>query len=168
MDVQNMKPRLKLAGKYSKKEEAMRKGPENEIGFWGRKEQEGDNDDSDGEDDAREVTEETEISKKKTPKERRSADVAVKNENKISITQKRNFKENFNTDKTRLDKRQTKLDRAQDFLLLVKDNIHEASGGSKTASGWKSNHWFDFTPLVGYPTSGWISNQLRGKCQNTL
>ena len=108
------------------------------IGFWGRLDQENDSVSEEEGDDftvkniVTDVTEVTATSKKKTPKERRSSEVTV-NKGKISVHQKRNFKENFKTDKTRLEKRQLKLDRPQDFLLLVKDNIHEDGGGSKTA-----------------------------------
>ena len=71
--------------------------------------------------------------KKKTLKERREMDVVkVK---KIGEVQKKTFKEAFNTDKTRLEKRQQKLNLPQDFLILVKDNVHDKiEGGSKTAN----------------------------------
>ena len=45
---------------------------------------------------------------------------------------KKTFKEAFNTDKTRLEKGQQKLNLPQDFLILIIDNVHE--GGSKTAN----------------------------------
>ena len=128
---------FKLAGKYAKEGgKVVREAPV--IGFWGRLDQENDSVSGEEGDDftvkniVTDVTEVTATSKKKTPKERRSSEVTV-NKGKISVHQKRNFKENFNTDKTRLEKRQLKLDRPQDFLLLVKDNIHEDGGGSKTA-----------------------------------
>ena len=70
--------------------------------------------------------------KKVTLKERRAKLVTKKL--KITNVHKKTFKEAFNADKTRLDKRQIKFDREQDFLILVKDNIHEkVPGGAQTA-----------------------------------
>ena len=63
---------------------------------------------------------------KKTPKEyrteapKRKADGAA-----LTNSEKKMFKEAFNTDKARLAKRQVKFNRAANFLILVEDNIHE-------------------------------------------
>ena len=54
----------------------------------------------------------------------------------IGEVQKKTLKEGFNTDKTRLEKRQQKLNLPQYFLILLKDNVHDKiEGGSKTARG---------------------------------
>ena len=54
---------------------------------------------------------------------------------KITNVYKKTFKDAFNADKTRLDKRQIKFDREQDFVILVKDNVHEkVPGGAQTAA----------------------------------
>jgi len=132
MDAQKQK----LGGKYSKG--APTKDIVSDIGFYWPVERESSEEDGEGGGEASAMNiddtvtvEETSV-KKKTPKERRSASTSVKKD-ELKNMDKRNFKENFNTDKTRLEKRHLKFDRPQDFLLLVKDSIHEVSGGSKTA-----------------------------------
>ena len=70
----------------------------------------------------------TQKTKKKTPKEyrteapKRKADGAA-----LTNSEKKMFKEAFNTDKARLAKRQVKFNRAANFLILVEDNIHEGA-----------------------------------------
>ena len=66
--------------------------------------------------------------KRKTPKESRMEEPKslLKKENLITKVNRKTFKENFNTDKSRLDKRQPKLGNEQDFLIIVRDNIHQA------------------------------------------
>lgn len=65
--------------------------------------------------------------KKKTLKEMRTASVKRKQSTgKITESEKKLFKEAFNTDKTRLDKRHAKYNKKPNFLLLVEDNVHEA------------------------------------------
>ena len=66
--------------------------------------------------------------KKKTPKEYRLAQprVLAGADSKISKNSRKLFKEAFNTDKARLNKRQPKFKRERDFLLIMRDNIHEA------------------------------------------
>ena len=71
---------------------------------------------------------------KVTLKERRAKLVTKKTKN-YQCSQKKTFKEAFNADKTRLNKRQIQFDRDQDFLILVKDNIHEKVPGSAQAAG---------------------------------
>ena len=44
----------------------------------------------------------------------------------ISNTNKKMFKEAWNTDKARFDKRQVKYNKPQNFLLILEDNIHQA------------------------------------------
>ena len=50
------------------------------------------------------------------------------------------FKETFNTDKSRLDKRQTKLNLPQDFAIIMLDNVHkvDSDGKSKSKTAGKS------------------------------
>ena len=43
-----------------------------------------------------------------------------------SESEKKMFKEAFNTDKTRLERRHAKYDKPANFLLLVEDNVHQA------------------------------------------
>ena len=45
---------------------------------------------------------------------------------KISMSNKKMFKEAWNKDKSRLEKRQVKYNRPQNFLLTLEDNVHEA------------------------------------------
>ena len=53
---------------------------------------------------------------------------------KITDSEKKMFKEFFNTDKARLQKRQAKYNKPANFLLLVEDNVHQAGpGGAGTA-----------------------------------
>lgn len=63
---------------------------------------------------------------RKTPKESRTEKPKIKPQELISKVDKKTFKEAFNTDKTRLDKRQVKYSKPKDFLLIVKDNIGSA------------------------------------------
>ena len=73
-----------------------------------------------------EETTNTKPKSRKTLKESRAEKPKVKSEDTISKVDKKTFKEAFNTDKTRLDKRQLKLGKPQNFLLLVEDNIGSA------------------------------------------
>ena len=50
----------------------------------------------------------------------------VKSEDTISNVNKKTFKEAFNADKARLDKRQAKYSKPQNFLLILEDNINSA------------------------------------------
>ena len=61
--------------------------------------------------------------KKKTAKESRQASPKVKENSKITPSDKKMFKESFNTDKARLEKRQTRYNRPQNFLLIVEDPL---------------------------------------------
>ena len=45
------------------------------------------------------------------------------------------FKESFNTDKSRLEKRQSKYKRPQNFLLIVEDNVHSKDSGKSETGG---------------------------------
>ena len=45
---------------------------------------------------------------------------------KLTESEKKMFKEAFNTDKTRLEKRHAKYDKPANFLILVEDNVHQA------------------------------------------
>ena len=45
---------------------------------------------------------------------------------KLTESEKKMFKEAFNTDKARLEKRHAKYDKPANFLLLVEDNVHQA------------------------------------------
>ena len=71
--------------------------------------------------------------KKMTPKEYRLMKPKPKTNPSITLSDKKNFKEGFNTDKSRLMKRQTKYGKPENYLLLVEDNVHTVGSGSKTA-----------------------------------
>ena len=71
--------------------------------------------------------------KKKTPKEYRLEAPKKKNDSVITLSDKKQFKEGFNTDKARFLKRQLKYKRSQNFLILVEDNIHTVGSGCETA-----------------------------------
>ena len=71
--------------------------------------------------------------KKKTPKEYRLEAPKKKTESSITLSDKKQFKEGFITDKARFLKRQLKYNRSQNFLILVEDNIHSVGSGSETA-----------------------------------
>ena len=45
------------------------------------------------------------------------------------------FKEAFNTDKSRLEKRQIRYDRPANFLILVEDNLHQPGPGGAFTAG---------------------------------
>ena len=64
--------------------------------------------------------------KKKTPHQNRTEVVRIKTRNELSASQKKNFKECFNTDKSRLDKRQAQHSRSPNFLLILEDNVNSA------------------------------------------
>ena len=63
--------------------------------------------------------------KRKKPKESRT-EMKVMTEDKVSESNKKTFKEAFNTDKSRLEKRQSKYSKPQNFLLLLEDNVGSA------------------------------------------
>ena len=67
------------------------------------------------------------VKKRKTPKEKRTEDVKVMTDDKISESNKKTFKEAFNTDKSRLENRQVKYNRPQNFLIIMEDNINSAA-----------------------------------------
>ena len=73
--------------------------------------------------------------KRRSLKEMRTAPVKRKESSaKITDSEKKMFKEFFNTDKARLQKRQAKYNKPANFLLLVEDNVHQAGpGGAGTA-----------------------------------
>ena len=73
--------------------------------------------------------------KKKTAKEYRLASPKLKENLKITPSDKKMFKESFNTDKSRLEKRQTKYNRPPNFLLIVEDNIHSKDSGKSETGG---------------------------------
>ena len=75
------------------------------------------------------------LKKKKTAKEYRLASPKVKENLKITPSDKKMFKESFNTDKSRLEKRQTKYNRPPNFLLIVEDNIHSKESGKSETGG---------------------------------
>ena len=56
-------------------------------------------------------------------------------EETISSSNKKMFKEAWNTDKSRMEKRQVKYNKPQNFLLILEDNIHQSGHdyGAKTA-----------------------------------
>ena len=54
-------------------------------------------------------------------------------EAKLSLSDKKNFKEGWNTEKARFMKRQLKYNRSQNFIILMEDNIHSVGSGSETA-----------------------------------
>ena len=65
---------------------------------------------------------------KKTPKESRTEAPKRKAEGEpLTNSEKKVFKESFNTDKARLAKRQVKFNRAANFLILVEDNVQEGA-----------------------------------------
>ena len=65
--------------------------------------------------------------KKKSLKEMRTGPVKRKESSvKLTESEKKMFKEAFNTDKTRLEKRHAKYDKPANFLILVEDNVHQA------------------------------------------
>ena len=72
---------------------------------------------------------------KKSLKEMRTEQVKRKGSSvKITESEKKMFKEAFNTDKARLEKRHAKYDRPANFLLLVEDNVHQTGPcGAATA-----------------------------------
>ena len=72
--------------------------------------------------------------KRKTPKERRTSIYKTKKDAKITDSDKKTFKEAFLTDKSKLDKRQPKYNREQNFIVIMKDNVHKSvHGGAGTA-----------------------------------
>ena len=71
--------------------------------------------------------------KKMTPKEYRQMKPKPKTSPSITLSDKKNFKEGFNTDKSRLMKIQTKYGKPENYLLLVENNIHTVGSGSETA-----------------------------------
>ena len=73
--------------------------------------------------------------KKKTAKEYRQASPKVKENLKITPSDKKMFKESFNTDKSRLEKKQSKYKRPQNFLLIVEDNVHSKDSGKSETGG---------------------------------
>ena len=81
--------------------------------------------------------------KKKTPKEYRMEAPKMYNNlksglsKKISKNNRKMFKESWNTDKSRLQKRQPKFDRRQNFLVLMEDNIHEQGHDNSAKSAGK-------------------------------
>ena len=80
----------------------------------------------DGGEEKRGLKSETQV--KKTPKEYRTEAPKRKAEGApLTNSEKKMFKEAFNTDKARLAKRQVKFNRAANFLILVEDNIHEGT-----------------------------------------
>ena len=61
---------------------------------------------------------------KKTPKEYRSQPPKFKEDGKeATVYEKKLFKEAFNTDKARFQKRQQKYQKDQNFLIILEDNI---------------------------------------------
>ena len=72
-------------------------------------------------------TEEIVQKKKKSLKEMRTGQVKRKKSSvKLTESEKKMFKEAFNTDKARLEKRDAKYDKPANFLILVEDNVHKA------------------------------------------
>ena len=69
--------------------------------------------------------------KKKTPLQYRLEQPKRMAEEQISNSNKKMFKESWNTDKSRFEKRQVKYNRPQNFLIILEDNIHQ--GGEKGA-----------------------------------
>ena len=63
---------------------------------------------------------------RKTPQQNRTQAVRIKTRNDLSASAKKTFKESFNTDKSRLDKRQAQHSRSPNFLLILEDNVHSA------------------------------------------
>ena len=66
------------------------------------------------------------IGKRKKPKESRT-ETKIMTEDKVSESNKKTFKEAFNTDKSRLEKRQSKYSKPQNFLLILQDNVGSAA-----------------------------------------
>ena len=64
--------------------------------------------------------------KKKTPLEYRTEKPKRMAGDTISNSNKKMFKESWNTDKARFEKRQVKYNKPQNFLLILEDNIHQA------------------------------------------
>ena len=58
-------------------------------------------------------------------------------EETISNSNKKMFKESWNTDKARFDKRQVKYNKPQNFLLILEDNVHQASQEQNARSAGK-------------------------------
>ena len=77
---------------------------------------------------------ETQNKKNKTPKEYRKAEAKKVIGTKVKEEHKKMFKETFNTDKSRLDKRQTKLNLPQDFVIIMLDNVHKVDSDGKSKS----------------------------------
>ena len=76
------------------------------------------------------------VRKKKTPLQYRKENPKNRVKEKISMSNKKMFKEAWNTDKSRLEKRQVKYNRPQNFLLILEDNVHEAGhDNSATTAG---------------------------------
>ena len=74
--------------------------------------------------------------KRKTPKQNRTAPMKRKLDTaKFTESEKKMFKEAFNTDKSRLEKRQTRYDRPANFLILVEDNLHQPKPGGAFTAG---------------------------------
>ena len=79
--------------------------------------------------------EESSKKKKKTPLQYRTMQPKRMAEETISSSNKKMFKEAWNTDKSRMEKRQVKYNKPQNFLLILEDNIHQSGHdhGAKTA-----------------------------------
>ena len=75
------------------------------------------------------------LKKKKTAKQYRLTSPKVKENLKITPSDKKMFKESFNTDKSRLEKRQSKYNLPPNFLLIVEDNIHSKDSGKSETGG---------------------------------
>ena len=73
--------------------------------------------------------------KKKTHLQYRTMQPKRMAEETISSSNKKMFKEAWNTDKSRMEKRQVKYNKPQNFLLILEDNIHQSGHdyGAKTA-----------------------------------
>ena len=75
--------------------------------------------------------------KKKTPREYRTEKPKRMAEDTISSSNKKMFKESWNTDKARFEKRQIKYNKPQNFLLILEDNVHQAGQEQSTKSAGK-------------------------------
>ena len=75
------------------------------------------------------------LKKKKTAKQYRLTSPKVKENLKITPSDKKMFKESFNTDKSRLEKRQSKYNLPPNCLLIVEDNIHSKDSGKSETGG---------------------------------
>ena len=87
-------------------------------------------------DNPEEIAEEESVTKKKkTPLQYRTEQPKRMAEEIISSSNKKMFKEAWNTDKSRMEKRQVKYNRPQNFLLILEDNVHQAGHdhGAKSA-----------------------------------